>query len=101
MIIDLKIHWLPLYIHDDIIREVLGPFGKVFGITRDFTIVDKDNVTPNGTRLVKLQTTEFDSKNIPPHCATWTVLDINHYEGPAAYMFKVSPVWTPAKRLPG
>ncbi|KAL3877960.1 hypothetical protein ACJMK2_035601 [Sinanodonta woodiana] len=65
MIIDPRIHWLPLYIHDDIIREVLGPFGKVLDITQDTTILDKDNVTLYGTRLLKLQTTEFDSKNIP------------------------------------
>ncbi|KAL3877983.1 hypothetical protein ACJMK2_035630 [Sinanodonta woodiana] len=65
MVVDLRVHWLPLYISDDIIREVLSPFGKVLDITRDKTVLDKDVVTFNGTRLVKLQTTEFDSRNIP------------------------------------
>ncbi|KAL3877959.1 hypothetical protein ACJMK2_035600 [Sinanodonta woodiana] len=54
-----------IYILDDIIKEVLSPFGKVLDITRDKTVLDKDVVTFNGTRLVKLQTTEFDSRNIP------------------------------------
>ncbi|KAL3856798.1 hypothetical protein ACJMK2_011515 [Sinanodonta woodiana] len=65
MIIDLRVHWLPLYIHDDIIQEVLAPFGKVLEVTRDKTLLDKDTLTLNGTRIVKLETTEFDMKNIP------------------------------------
>ncbi|KAL3877994.1 hypothetical protein ACJMK2_035635 [Sinanodonta woodiana] len=65
MVVDLRVHWLPLYISDDIIKEVLSPFVKVLDITRDKTVLDKDVVTFNGTRLVKLQTTEFDSRNIP------------------------------------
>ena len=65
MVVDLRIHWLPLYLSDDVISEVLSPFGKVLNITRDKTLLDKDVSTWNGTRLVKLQTTEFDSRNIP------------------------------------
>ncbi|KAL3890680.1 hypothetical protein ACJMK2_002961 [Sinanodonta woodiana] len=65
MIIDRRVHWLPLYIHDDIIQEVLAPFGKVLEVTRDKTLLDKDTLTLNGTRIVKLETTEFDMKNIP------------------------------------
>ena len=65
MIVDLRVHWLPLYINDDIIKQVLGPFGKVLEITRDKTMIDKDSLTLNGTRLVKLKTTEFDSRHIP------------------------------------
>ncbi|KAL3877963.1 hypothetical protein ACJMK2_035604 [Sinanodonta woodiana] len=64
MVVDLRVHWLPLYISDDIIKEVLGPFGKILDITRDKTMLDKDVVTFNGTQLVKLQTTKFDSRNI-------------------------------------
>lgn len=64
-IIDIRVHWLPLYVNDDIIKEVLAPFGKVLDITRDKTVLDKDTVTFNGTRLVKFQTTDFDSKHIP------------------------------------
>ncbi|KAL3865834.1 hypothetical protein ACJMK2_043184, partial [Sinanodonta woodiana] len=63
--IDLRIHWLPLYIKDEIIVQVLSPFGKVLDITRQQTILDKDTVTYNGTRLVKFQTTEFECKDIP------------------------------------
>ncbi|KAL3877968.1 hypothetical protein ACJMK2_035609 [Sinanodonta woodiana] len=63
--IDLRVHWLPLYVNDDIIREVLAPFGTVLDITRDKTLLDKDTATLNGTRLVKLNTTEFDSRHIP------------------------------------
>ncbi|KAL3877958.1 hypothetical protein ACJMK2_035599 [Sinanodonta woodiana] len=63
--IDLRIHWLRLYISDDVIHQVLCPFGKVIDITRDTTLLEKDSITFNGTRLVKLQTTEFDSKHIP------------------------------------
>ncbi|KAL3870748.1 hypothetical protein ACJMK2_038792 [Sinanodonta woodiana] len=65
MILDLRVHWLPLYINDDIIKEGLSPFGHVIDVTRDTTILDKDTITLNGTRLVKLQTTEFDSRHIP------------------------------------
>ncbi|KAL3880761.1 hypothetical protein ACJMK2_032976 [Sinanodonta woodiana] len=65
LIVDLRVHWLPLYITDDIIREVLSPFGHVIDITKDTTILDQANSTLNGTRLVKLQTTEFDSMQIP------------------------------------
>ncbi|KAL3877996.1 hypothetical protein ACJMK2_035637 [Sinanodonta woodiana] len=53
-IIDLRIQWLLLYVNDDIINEVLGPFRKVIDSTRDRIIVDNHNVTFNGTRLVKI-----------------------------------------------
>ncbi|KAL3877948.1 hypothetical protein ACJMK2_035589 [Sinanodonta woodiana] len=65
MITDLRVHWLPLYISDQLIEEVLSPFGKVLDITIDKTLLDKDTMTFNGTRNVKLQTTEFDSRHIP------------------------------------
>ncbi|KAL3877954.1 hypothetical protein ACJMK2_035595 [Sinanodonta woodiana] len=65
MVIDLHVHWLPLYISDMLIEEVLRPFGKVLDISKDKTLLDKDTMTLNGTRNVKLQTTEFDSRHIP------------------------------------
>ncbi|KAL3877972.1 hypothetical protein ACJMK2_035616 [Sinanodonta woodiana] len=65
MVIDLRVHWLPLYISDTLIEEVLRPFGKVLDISKDKTLLDKDTMMFNGTRNVKLQTTEFDSRHIP------------------------------------
>ncbi|KAL3877956.1 hypothetical protein ACJMK2_035597 [Sinanodonta woodiana] len=65
MVTDLRVHWLPLYISDTLIEEVLRPFGKVLDITKDKTLLDKDTMTFNGTHNVKLQTTEFDSRHIP------------------------------------
>ncbi|KAL3877957.1 hypothetical protein ACJMK2_035598 [Sinanodonta woodiana] len=65
MVIDLRVHWLPLYISDTLIAEVLRPFGKVLDISKDKTLLDKDTMSFNGTRNVKLQTTEFDSRHIP------------------------------------
>ncbi|KAL3870755.1 hypothetical protein ACJMK2_038799 [Sinanodonta woodiana] len=65
LIIDLRIHWLPLYVNDLVIKEVLKPYGDVLEITRDKTIITKDNTLENGTRIVKFRTTDFDSRNIP------------------------------------
>lgn len=65
LIVDLRIHWLPLFINDSIIKDVLKDYGEILEITKDKTVINKDTIIENGTRTVKLRTTEFDSRNIP------------------------------------
>ncbi|KAK3601028.1 hypothetical protein CHS0354_008140 [Potamilus streckersoni] len=96
-----EIHWLPLFINDDIIKDVLKDHEEILEITKDKTVINKDTIIENGTRTVKLRTTEFDSRNIPHIVSMGTCGMLITMKGlPTPNLLEMPSDWASKKRLP-
>ena len=63
-IVSLRIHWLPIYYDNSILREIFGEWGKVLSVDMLKT-AHENHVTLDGTREVKLKTDELSKQQIP------------------------------------
>ncbi|KAL3877962.1 hypothetical protein ACJMK2_035603 [Sinanodonta woodiana] len=63
--VELHIHWLPLYINDKLIADILLEYGEILVISRDKTILLESVNVENGTRVVTLETTDMECRRIP------------------------------------
>ena len=63
-IVSLRIHWLPVYYNNSILREIFGEWGKVLSVDMLKT-AHENHVILDGTREVKLKTDELSKQQIP------------------------------------
>ena len=64
-IINIRVHWLPLFYDNIIINEVLSKFGEVVGDIKMLKNAHADSVTFDGVREVRLKTGEIGKQKIP------------------------------------
>ena len=62
--VSLRIHWLPTYYDNSIIKEIFSDFEKVLSID-DLKTAHENRVTLDGTRQVVLKTDELLKQQIP------------------------------------
>ncbi|MCG8032949.1 MAG: hypothetical protein JAZ03_12335 [Candidatus Thiodiazotropha taylori] len=63
-IVNIRVHWLPLYYDNSIVREVLQQFGEIMDIKMSTTSHEK-LVAFNGVREVRVKTSEMRKQQIP------------------------------------
>jgi len=65
--VTVKLHWLPVWLHDEPVMDFFSQFGKVVHMSRDFVDVGGAHVE-SGSRCVDLVITEGDQADIPYKC---------------------------------
>ena len=63
-VVSLRIHWLPIYFENAILREIFEADGKIMDIKMLKTAHEKF-VAFNGIREIRLKTSEFKRQLIP------------------------------------
>lgn len=63
-VVNIRVHWLPIYFDNSILREIFADFGEVMDIQMLRTAHEK-LVTFNGVREIRLKTDEFHRQQIP------------------------------------
>ena len=63
-VVTLRIHWLPLYFDNLILREIFSQYGDILDIAMSKTSHEKF-VAFNGTREVRMKVDEFKKQQIP------------------------------------
>lgn len=63
-VLNLRIHWLPIYFDNSILSEILSQYGEILDIKMLKTAHEK-LVAYNGVREVRLKTDEFHKQQIP------------------------------------
>ncbi len=63
-VVTIRVHWLPLFFSDNLIKHVLADFGHVIAVERCTTIHDRINIK-NGMRVVSLEVDETQRLRMP------------------------------------
>ena len=63
-VIIVRVHWLPLFFTDSLIKSVLADFGRVLSVEKATTIQDNRHVR-NGMRVVRIEVDEVGRRALP------------------------------------